>query len=483
MILSVDRLVTGKVVAIRAIGRIGQAANSAKHSDQESAMTKQSGSKWEPQPAGAGWVSVQLDRFRRHHPDVLSFEALLRERTGTRIIDWIDHLYLKSVAGIEAAGFVQAADGWYEHPGALLPVVKQGACDRLMLRVDSVSDFYVANCHRFSIDITGHPFDLRREAMLCHLNTAVEFGVIERNGCSIRTYVEPLTDRKKTDTQVLRESLRHRQRDFDTVTEAYDSVQQLVGHAIETIGRDVACHLFFEAERAYWQGRNRAGQVQYMRQASIGVGWGNHDHHTYRSSRVCFSRLIALLEMLGFECRERFYAGLEAGWGAQVIEHPVCGVVIFADVDLSPDEISGDISHQPLQCSASLGTIGLWCALHGEAMFAAGMHHLECQFDFDGARRQLEEFGVKCMKPFTDFPFLRQCFTEGERWNVRPDRLAEAERAGWITREQAMRFAAEGAVGSHLEILERNDGYRGFNQTGINEIIRQTDPRFLVVER
>jgi hypothetical protein len=28
-----------------------------------------------------------------------------------------------------------------------------------------------------------------------------------------------------------------------------------------------------------------------------------------------------------------------------------------------------------------------------------------------------------------------------------------------------------------LEILERNDGYKGFNQTGINEIILETDPR------
>jgi hypothetical protein len=34
-----------------------------------------------------------------------------------------------------------------------------------------------------------------------------------------------------------------------------------------------------------------------------------------------------------------------------------------------------------------------------------------------------------------------------------------------------------GALGSHLETLERNDAYKGFNQTGISQIIRQTDPR------
>ena len=49
--------------------------------------------------------------------------------------------------------------------------------------------------------------------------------------------------------------------------------------------------------------------------------------------------------------------------------------------------------------------------------------------------------------------------------------------AGRITPEQADRFRREGALGSHLEILERNDGYKGFNQTGISEIITRTDPR------
>jgi hypothetical protein len=32
-------------------------------------------------------------------------------------------------------------------------------------------------------------------------------------------------------------------------------------------------------------------------------------------------------------------------------------------------------------------------------------------------------------------------------------------------------------LGSHLEILERNDGYKGFNQTGVSDIIARTDPR------
>ena len=50
-------------------------------------------------------------------------------------------------------------------------------------------------------------------------------------------------------------------------------------------------------------------------------------------------------------------------------------------------------------------------------------------------------------------------------------------RAGAITLDEADRFRRFGAIGSHLEILERNEGYKGFNRAGINEIIRDTDPR------
>jgi hypothetical protein len=152
--------------------------------------------------------------------------------------------------------------------------------------------------------------------------------------------------------------------------------------------------------------------------------------------------------------------------------------VIFADVDLTPDEVAGDFAHQPFgECELGLGTVGLWCELHGEAFLEAGMHHLECQFDFDAARAQLAALGVETMAPFTDFSYLRQAFTRGELWPVDPQRIQRLLDAGQITAEQATRFRHEGALGSHMEILERNDGYKGFNQTGISEIITRTDPR------
>jgi hypothetical protein len=37
------------------------------------------------------------------------------------------------------------------------------------------------------------------------------------------------------------------------------------------------------------------------------------------------------------------------------------------------------------------------------------------------------------------------------------------------------RFLAEGAIGSHLEILERRGGFKGFNQKSVSAIIAATD--------
>ena len=153
-----------------------------------------------------------------------------------------------------------------------------------------------------------------------------------------------------------------------------------------------------------------------------------------------FSRLIGLLERLGFTCRERFYGGAEAGWGAQVLEQAHAGIVIFADVDLSPDEVTGDFAHEGLAARDELGTVGLWCKLHGEAIMAAGMHHLECQFDFDAARAQLADAGIETMKPFTDFEYLKQAFTVGEVWGLIQDGLNHCVKRDRSTMSNATSF-------------------------------------------
>ena len=81
------------------------------------------------------------------------------------------------------------------------------------------------------------------------------------------------------------------------------------------------------------------------------------------------------------------------------------------------------------------------------------------------------------MEPFSDFPFLKQAFTEGEQWPVRRERLEKLRAAKLITDEQFQKFATEGAIGSHLENLQRKGGFKGFNQHAVSLIISETDPR------
>jgi hypothetical protein len=187
---------------------------------------------------------------------------------------------------------------------------------------------------------------------------------------------------------------------------------------------------------------------------------------------------MGIFKRLGFALRERFHAGAHAGWGAQIVENSVTGIVIFADLDLSAEETEIDFTRESLPELPRPSTVGLWVGLHGESMLDAGMHHLEAQFDFDRLREQLRASAdLETMPPFSDFPFLRQAFTKGERWPVTRHRADRLLKGGWIDEVQHTQFLAEGAIGSHLENLQRSEGYKGFNQQAVSAIIAATDPR------
>jgi len=85
--------------------------------------------------------------------------------------------------------------------------------------------------------------------------------------------------------------------------------------------------------------------------------------------------------------------------------------------------------------------------------------------------------GVETMKPFSDLPFLKQAFTEGERWTVRRERAELLLHRKLIDQTQFNQFVTQGAIGSHLENLQRKGGFKGFNQKSVSVIIQATDPR------
>lgn len=434
---------------------------------------------WHPEPRAAAFIGAAVKGSVARSGSLRRLQERLRDETGTRLSDWLDQITLPADTGtrktLVESGFLEvtAHDGqrYWQHPGGLFPVLQlhDALTTQLFLRVDSLEDFL--RMQRCDAAIAGGPGALIRQARALH-EAGVELWAREKHG----SVLEAGRNVDLAAVQRHREAFARRTREGDVAT-GFTAARALIAAAQQDLGDSYACDLFFAAERQFWLARNHAGQLQKQRQDALGLGFGNHDHHTYRSSREHFKALVETLELVGLHCRERFYAGRQAGWGAQVMEHAALGVAVFADVDLSPEEVAGDFAHSGLTSQEKLGTIGLWCRLHGEALLAAGMHHLECQFDFDAVSAQLGELGVGRMKPFTDFPYLRQAFTTSELWPVSEERIAALQHSGNLSAEQAQGIRERGALGSHLEILERNDGYKGFNQTGISDIILRTDPR------
>lgn len=447
---------------------------------------------WEPQPRAAALIQEIVTDFLNRCSDAKRLSYRMLTESGTRFLDWIDHIQIpadgpagkalrKRLLGVGYAPETLPAPSGAQclvNAKGVFPrvLLVEGKTTRVAIKVEFVADFLSA--HQVSdASVEGEPLGQYRIARVC-AGRGCELLVVERHG--YLGYLPPVFDPSVAiKAMAHRENLRRRRRDFDDDSDGFREANRVTDAAIADIGRDWTCDLFFAAEREFWMRRNHAGRVQFRRQEKLGLGWANHDHHTYRSSREQFPRLVGLWEKLGLRCRERFYAGRDDQWGAQVMEHPVTGITTFNDVDMSPEELLGDFGHEGFKKKhRELGTVGLWVGLHGEAVLQAGMHHLEAMFDWHALVTQLEtKAHVRTMDPFTTFPYLRQAFTEGERWLVPEKRIGALLEARLITPGQAESFRQVGAIGSHLENLERNDGFKGFNQQGVSEIISRTDPR------
>jgi len=429
----------------------------------------------------------RVDAFLARNRFAKQLAERLRSESGTLLLDWVDYFVLpaRDEGALRETGFREdrmaerAADELaLYHPEAMLPRVrliqsKDDCSVALAIRAESIRDFMAA--HGLSGEPEGEPLSRFRRLVVSEEN-GTRFEVVERRGYRGFVPAGPPADQSGAFLKA-QELWQTRRRVFADDATGYRDARSTLDRIIALVGCDLACAIVFEGERAYWERRNRAAQLQKRRQDGLGLGWANHDHHTFRSSRRHFLDLMRVMDKIGFERRERYYAGGQAGWGAQILEHPVEGIVVFADVDLMPDETEVDFSRAPLPPTPRLGTIGLWVALHGESFLEAGMHHLEARFDFALVREQLKERAVNGMAPFSDFEFLKQAFTEGEKWPVRRERAEPLLRAGLITEAQFERFVTEGALGSHLETLQRRGGFKGFNQKSVSAIIAATDPR------
>ena len=409
----------------------------------------------------------------------------LVRKTSSRILDWIDHILVWDSKQIRAElgelGFEPREDAGADaffHPGVLLPAIilvgdSSGPGPGVALRVENIGSFLRAN--DMKADIEGRTLSPYRRAFISEGKEA-SLWAVERRGTLGFDPIFPEDDYFRDYVQGFA-CWKNLPREGQDENKVFVEMSRVAGDLVGKLGAGLAAHIVCLCERDYWLSRNYAGRLQKKRQDALGIGWANHDHHTFRSSRRHFSKLINLFLQLGFKKRERFYAGQEAGWGAQVMEHRTAGLVLFLDVDLAPEEVNIDFSIQELEERETLGTVGLWCALHGDSILKAGMHHLAARFEFDRLIEDSAKHDVVFMSPFSHFPYLKQAFSVAERWEVDPSRTRKLLHEKLISEEQAEIFLRRGSVGSHLENIERREGYKGFNKKNVSAIIQETDPR------
>ncbi len=402
---------------------------------------------WKLHPRSYRLLGDLVDRFQNEMKDVQQLHMDLHSKTSTRLMDWIDHLLVPwswvDEISLSESGFkkenVTIGDldlvKVTNDNTVLFPLfLTEMDTGRLYLKVENIED--IASIYNKTDSIEGKRWAPRRKLILGTINN-LSLGAIERRGYD--GYLIPDWDDEDDYSRFL-DKLMKRDRGVE-VEQAYSDLEMMIDDGIRSLGQDRAADAFFFAERRFWESRNEAGRTQLKRQNQLGLGWGNVDHHTFRCSREYFYRTISILERIGMKTRERFYAGEQAGWGAQVMEQKVNNIAVFADVDLKPDEKDGDFAHKGLEDLDSLGTVGLWVGLHGESIHRAGLHHIAALVDFSKMTEDSDKAGIKNMAPFSSFPYLKQCFTEGEYWNIVNDRPKELFLKDLISKSQMDRFS------------------------------------------
>ncbi|MBI2497013.1 MAG: hypothetical protein HYV75_03510 [Opitutae bacterium] len=370
-------------------------------------------------PAGFNWplayeaealLSTHINAFLARNHTAACLAQRMHDETGTEFFEWTDHFVVSAnhEKDFRAAGFVtEASDAPVNHtvlahPHAMLPRVLVSleaptfsAPHSLAIRPEYLADFMARQ--GLAGEPAGAPCSHYRVVNVSTERGTV-FQAVERLG--YRGFLISESHRNFAEGVLkARELWRTRKRDFAGDDEGVAHAFAVQKKCLDLVGTDVACELFFAEERHFWELRNRAGRVQKRRQDLLGLGWANHDHHTFRCSRKHFPDLVKFMENLGLAKRERFYAGAEAGWGAQVLETPTVGIVVFADVDLQPEEVDRDYAAERLPEVPFVRTVGLWCGLHGDSFLQAGMHHLEARFNFPLLRDQLATEGVALPVP------------------------------------------------------------------------------------
>jgi len=341
---------------------------------------------WQPQPEARAFIDSLAERFLYACPRARDLADRMAAETGTRFADWVDHIETPDAADRDTAerlGFVERPSlltdeglpALVNERGLLPPVIVGASKLRVAIKVDSVSDFF-ATWQLSGARVQGRPLSQLRTGTAFVAGDA-ELLVVERHGALGFGSIS-IDANLALRSMSHYERLRCRRRDWDDIGVGFADLRRLVESAVAELGQDLTCDLFFRTEREFWMRRNAAGRAQKAAQDRLGLGWANHDHHVYRSSRSCFTDLIGVLEAMGLRCRESFMSSENTG--VQALEHPVTGIVVLAEVDMNAEELAGNFAHHGLRDrTPEPGKVGRWCAAHGQAVLNAGMYRLACR--------------------------------------------------------------------------------------------------------
>ncbi|MBV8075471.1 MAG: hypothetical protein JO284_03705, partial [Planctomycetaceae bacterium] len=207
-----------------------------------------------------------------------AFAATLSERmpaeTSARFQDWVDHLVVSDRPGLgrrlDGLGFVRQAAMYtvgvpvHAHENGIFPRVALASGSgpevrEVALKVESVADF--SRAHDLGLEIEGYALGPYRVGRIPGERTSL--AVVERRGyAGFEPFPGELAREGRMRPHAARDALAARdlwlarRRRFDDDAEGFDATEATLARMIELAGSvDLACHLVFEVERAYWQSR------------------------------------------------------------------------------------------------------------------------------------------------------------------------------------------------------------------------------------
>src|SRR3954468_6041005 len=152
---------------------------------------------WKTQPAAARWVSRAIASLTARNPVIEKLSRNLHDFTGTRLVDWIDHLALSDedslglIGELADIGYAQHGsngESIWQHPlGMFPPVIVNGGRTGIALRCDSVEAALFAlpqvlGLHRADAEqIIGARGGMYRHVVLDERSDS-ELWLVERHG-------------------------------------------------------------------------------------------------------------------------------------------------------------------------------------------------------------------------------------------------------------------------------------------------------------